>query len=215
MNKVFGVGLSRTGTRSLKDALNILGIKTFHWPLGKYTYREISSGNYNLTLLKKYQGITDVQIVPIFPMLDKAYPNSKFILTVRDKEGWVESMKRINTLWRKCDGQSIFYKMWVQFEKDFPKLKLKAFGRAWWRLKYNHRIEYYRKAAYGAFSFADESFFPKFYDQHIEKVKDYFKNRHQDLLVIDICEGEGWEKLCPFVGKPIPDVPFPHATDYT
>jgi hypothetical protein len=31
------------------------------------------------------------------------------------------------------------------------------------------------------------------------------------LLVIDICAREGWETLCPFVGKPIPDAPFPHV----
>jgi 3'(2'), 5'-bisphosphate nucleotidase len=31
------------------------------------------------------------------------------------------------------------------------------------------------------------------------------------LLVLDITAGEGWEKLCPFLGKPIPDIPFPKA----
>jgi 3'(2'), 5'-bisphosphate nucleotidase len=40
---------------------------------------------------------------------------------------------------------------------------------------------------------------------------DYFKDRPQDLLVIDVTAGEGWEKLCPFLGKPTPDIPFPKA----
>ncbi|MCZ6834530.1 MAG: hypothetical protein O7G85_02035, partial [Planctomycetota bacterium] len=31
-NKVFGIGLSRTGTRSLNEALTILGIPSCHWP---------------------------------------------------------------------------------------------------------------------------------------------------------------------------------------
>jgi hypothetical protein len=26
---------------------------------------------------------------------------------------------------------------------------------------------------------------------------------------MNICDGEGWEKLCSFLNKPIPDVPFP------
>ena len=36
------------------------------------------------------------------------------------------------------------------------------------------------------------------------------------LLVMDIPAGDGWEKLCPFLGVPIPDAPFPHAykTEY-
>ena len=38
---------------------------------------------------------------------------------------------------------------------------------------------------------------------------EYFKNRPQDFLNLDIIGGEGWEKLCEFLGKPIPDVPFP------
>ena len=41
------------------------------------------------------------------------------------------------------------------------------------------------------------------------KIKKYFKNRPDDLLVMNICDGEGWEILCPFLGKDIPDVPFP------
>lgn len=37
----------------------------------------------------------------------------------------------------------------------------------------------------------------------------YFAGRSADFLVIDIPAGEGWEKLCPFLGLPIPDLPFP------
>jgi hypothetical protein len=29
------------------------------------------------------------------------------------------------------------------------------------------------------------------------------------LLVMDICGGEGWEKLCPFLNQPTPEVAFP------
>ena len=32
INKVFGIGLSRTGTSSLYEALTILGIDTIHYP---------------------------------------------------------------------------------------------------------------------------------------------------------------------------------------
>jgi len=37
----------------------------------------------------------------------------------------------------------------------------------------------------------------------------YFKGRPKDLLVIDIPAGDGWEKLCPFLGVPIPNQSFP------
>ena len=42
-----------------------------------------------------------------------------------------------------------------------------------------------------------------------DKIKKYFKNRLNDLLVMNICDGEGWEVLCPFLDKNIPNIPFP------
>lgn len=41
------------------------------------------------------------------------------------------------------------------------------------------------------------------------EIRDYFRDRPADLLVMNVCEGEGWEKLCPFLDLPIPDKPFP------
>lgn len=32
----------------------------------------------------------------------------------------------------------------------------------------------------------------------------------ENLLIMDICAGDGWEKLCPFLEKDIPPVEFPH-----
>lgn len=43
-----------------------------------------------------------------------------------------------------------------------------------------------------------------------KKIKSYFKHRQDDLLVMNICAGEGWEKLCPFLGLPVPKTAFPH-----
>ena len=49
----------------------------------------------------------------------------------------------------------------------------------------------------------------KRYKTHCRNVMRYFKNRPKDLLVMNICAGEGWEKLCDFLEVPIPDEPFP------
>jgi hypothetical protein len=51
--------------------------------------------------------------------------------------------------------------------------------------------------------------FREAYFRHVDQVTRYFKGRDGDLLVLDISEGEGWEKLCPFLGKPNPGVAFP------
>ena len=48
---------------------------------------------------------------------------------------------------------------------------------------------------------------------HNETVIEYFSGR-QDFLVVDWEAGDGWAQLCPFLGKPIPDKPFPHRNKY-
>ena len=40
-------------------------------------------------------------------------------------------------------------------------------------------------------------------------VLSYFRDRSDDILILDIISGDGWEKLCPFLDRDIPDVPFP------
>lgn len=47
------------------------------------------------------------------------------------------------------------------------------------------------------------------YQNHYAGVREFFAGR-DNLLEINVCGGEGWEKLCPFLGFPIPDTPFPH-----
>lgn len=51
------------------------------------------------------------------------------------------------------------------------------------------------------------------YQKHNEEVKAYFKNRPDDLLVLDFTKGDQWEKLCAFLNREIPDAPFPHANN--
>ena len=41
-----------------------------------------------------------------------------------------------------------------------------------------------------------------------KEIEDYFKNRPNDLLIMNI--NEGWEPLCSFLNKPVPDIKFPH-----
>lgn len=51
------------------------------------------------------------------------------------------------------------------------------------------------------------------YRNHIQSVREYFKDRPHDLLEIDFTKGEGWEKLCAFLELAVPEVPFPHANN--
>lgn len=90
--KVFCIGLGKTGTTSLKEALGILGYRLIRLPLD-------------------WQGISDFDAAlpgvsaAMYPELDAAYPGSKFILTVRDVDGWLKSIERDMGLKRGMDRQ--------------------------------------------------------------------------------------------------------------
>ena len=48
------------------------------------------------------------------------------------------------------------------------------------------------------------------YEQHNKDVLNYFKDRSDDLLVLRITEGEGWQNLCSFLDRESPETDFPH-----
>jgi len=81
MDKIFGIGLSRTGTTSLNDTLRDGGgINMIHYPRTDVLFQ----GDYG--------GATDIPVALHFMDLDKRFPNSKFVLTMRDKYEWLESI---------------------------------------------------------------------------------------------------------------------------
>jgi hypothetical protein len=49
------------------------------------------------------------------------------------------------------------------------------------------------------------------YQQHNCDVMDYFRERPNDLLVVDWEKEDGWDRLCGFLNHEVPDMPFPHA----
>ena len=73
----------------------------------------------------------------------------------------------------------------------------------------NNNWPEYRMELFGQLHY-DSDVFRKTYDEHKLEVLEYFKNRPDDLIIMDICAGDGWEMLCPFVGKAAPKVSFPH-----
>lgn len=49
------------------------------------------------------------------------------------------------------------------------------------------------------------------YARHNREVLEYFADRPADFMIMDLAAGDGWEKLCAFLGEPVPDAAFPHA----
>jgi len=163
--KYFGIGLSKTGTRSLCTAFEMLGYSGKHY-LAEYEYAKLDQWDF----------CNDLPISIRYKELDVQYPGSKFIYTPREMNAWLLSCKRH---WEKRAG--------------LP-------GQNW---------DDYRMDLFGMLEF-DRDVFRRVFLQHQDEVLEHFQNRHEDFLVMDVCGGEGWERLCPFLGAPSPDVEFPH-----
>jgi hypothetical protein len=189
-SKIFGIGLSRTGTKSLTSALLTLGFKAIHYPDDETTLRELTTGHYDLTVLKYFDAITDITVAAFYPQLDRQFPNSKFILTIRDKDDWLNSLE-IHMLNRPGFSEP---------NDENPRFQTHMEMR-----------RFLRGTVYGCYEFNRDRM-AYIYDLHLQNVKDYFYNRPDDLLVFNICAGETWEQLCPFLGVDLVNYPFPYTT---
>lgn len=135
----------------------------------------------NAPLIDQYDLFSDNPIPLLYQKLDHARQNSKFILTTRPVDDWLKSVEWLLT-------------------HDTPQLSadLKTIA------------DDIHQELYGRTTF-DESTFRAFWHSHHAEVDSYFADRPDHLLKLDFTAGDGWEKLCPFLGVPIPAAPFPHT----
>lgn len=95
-NKVFGLGLQRTGTTTLRVATATLGLSTvpsWRW-MGRFS-DNLKRGNVladALDLANRYDACINMPFPTFYRELYDAHPDAKFILTLRDDESWYESM---------------------------------------------------------------------------------------------------------------------------
>jgi hypothetical protein len=174
--KIFCIGFHKTGTTSLNVALKMLGYRVTG-PNG-VNDPDIEKNVHRMAdeLVKRYDAFQDNPWPIIYKELDRKYPGSKFILTLRNADAWMKSQVR-------------------------------HFGR--------HETAM-RKWIYGVgCPEGNEAIYVEVFERHNREVLDYFKDRPQDLLIMDLAKGHGWEKLCPFLGKNIPDTEFPHVNKAT
>lgn len=191
--KIFGIGLSRTGTTSLTIALTKLGYASVHFPADALTRNEIAyflergDSALRLSVLDDHDGITDTPVCVAFESLDAAYPGSKFILTTRDKASWLAS----------CES---FWARWVD-----PFLAERSND--------SQGGDYIRaicRELYGEVAF-DGVMYARAFDAYHDRVREYFADRPADLLSLDISRGMDWAPLRDFLGRPQPAEPFPWA----
>jgi hypothetical protein len=183
--RIFGIGMHKTGTTSLHEALGILGFESAHWPSAhwaKAIWTEMTTAGRSPTMEKHY-AVCDLPIPLLYREFDQSYPGSKFILTTRDEQKWLRSVRN----------------HWDP--------SVNRFRRDWDCDPFTHKAH---KLLYGQKGFNEEVFLERF-RRHNAEVLDYFAGRPGDLLYMNIDKYAGWDMLCKFLGKHRPLVAFPKA----
>ena len=202
--QILGLGMPRTGTSSLKIALETLGfgrcahmqelfgnpVKTQQWvdlfETGTTDFDDLFAG---------YGSSTDFPGCMLYPELMDRYPGLKFILTQRDPEDWYASM--MGTVHAAVPHTPEDKEAMRLKGEDAPKFK--SIGKAL------SLVEVYLFQAYFKGEFLDKE---KTIARYLA-FQDELRTRVPAENLLEFRIGDGWEPLCAFLGVPVPEAPFP------
>jgi Sulfotransferase domain len=189
--RVIGVGYPRTGTLSLKHALESLGFGPCHhmtellarperWP----NWIRAARGepvDWD-TVFAQFQSSTDAPACYFYRSLAARFTDAKFILSLRPPEKWYESARAT-----VFSDQLLLPMLGTPMAEMISKV---VFSR------YEGRL-------------GDRAYMIAAYERHNAEVQRLIPPERLLLLRA----GDGWEPLCRFLGVTVPNEPYPHSND--
>ncbi len=186
--EVIGAGFGRTGTMSLKLALEQLGlgpcyhmVEVFRKPAAPGQWEAVGEGHAPQweKIFEGFRSTVDWPSATYYEPLAAAYPQAKVILSLRDAEAWYRSTQA--TIFARDPNRD--------HPNDFERMINKTV-----RFLFD-------------FDTHDHDAMIRVYERHNAEVRE--KIPAERLLVWDAAEG--WGPLCAFLGVAEPATPLPHA----
>ena len=211
ITKIFGIGEPKTGTATLGVCFRTLfpHDKCASWVPAFSLFWNGNEIDFDKLFEKsqKYRCFNDFpwSHSDLYKKFDKAYPNSRFILTIRESEKWFDSFRRWYTnpsgtediLWRLKKRHSVGV-------LSHPLSKEKVIENF-----ENILQDHYKIKEVGRISLFKSEFINAYENRNAEIIE-YFEERPNDLLIVNWENGDGWKELCDFLDVPIPNKRFPH-----
>jgi len=211
--RIIGAGVGRTGTSSLRDALNILGfgpcyhmeevIKQSELWIWNSVEDLLAQGKqiewdevFGYKKFQPYRSCVDFPASLYYAELMEYYPNSKVILTVREPEKWYDSFYETICLLSPFHPEYL----WITYIVSWPSPMAYIFG-----LLAKPRM----KKFLGVDAIARKEAAIEAFNDWNEKVQSMIPEKK--LLIFQ--PHMGWDPLCKFLDVPVPDQPFPNSND--
>ncbi|MFG1949028.1 sulfotransferase family protein [Nonomuraea sp. NPDC048826] len=208
--KVIGAGFGRTGTRSLKAALEQLGFGPCHHmstliaePYRIRHWLDVGEGRSRDwdALFAGFGSAVDWPAAAYWRELAAHYPEAKVVLTVRDPERWYESVS--GTIFASALAERrplpphrrLVRRLVSRRAPDFALYPRMAGATVMDRV-FDGRVD-------------DKAHVLEVYGRHQAEVRAAIPTDR--LLVFDV--RDGWAPLCAFLGVPVPPEPFPQANE--
>jgi hypothetical protein len=197
--KIFCIGSGKTGTTSMKAALKALGYR-----MGDQGTAELLIESWAVRAFEpviEYCRSADAfQDIPFcldytYVALDQAFPGSKFILTLRTSSAeWFDSMTRYHT---KIVGRNR-----LPTADDLKAFPYRHVGWIWRA----HTLIYGCDES----TLFDRDLYVHQYESHAAGVRDYFRHRREDLLVLNVSTPDAMDRLSGFLERPSAGLAMPH-----
>lgn len=148
MPKVFQIGFNKCGTRTIHQFFLKQGLQSVHWDRGRFAvrvFRNLMDGHDLLAGYEENDLFTDMEYITrdvalevfkLFPLLARAYPDSRFILNTRDREDWIKS--------RSHHGYGGYMRKWEHIT-GLTGEALSDYWRADWDRHYARVNEFFAK----------------------------------------------------------------------
>jgi len=198
-NKVFCIGLNKTGTTSIESVFRDFGYKLGNQRAGELLLQDWSRRNFKsiINFAKTADAFQDIpfSLPYTYIFLNQYFKNAKFVLTVRDSpEQWYESLVKFHSkLW--SDGITPPNKNDLLSANYIYRGYAYEFTRLVWDTSIS---DIYNKRK-----------LLDFYISHNNQVKDYFRHAPEKFTIINLSNSQDYFKLCKFLEKPPSNNKFP------
>ena len=195
--KVIGAGFGRTGTLSLKIALERIGFGPCYHMMEVFPRPDHVARWHRLAfeqsmdwdeIFRGFHATVDWPAARWWREIAAHFPDAKVLLSVRDPEAWYKSVT--DTIYQPMKSPA------PDGAPELVRLQTEMARKAILSETFDNRFE-------------DKAHAIEVFKNHTQEVRDAIDPAR--LLVFDV--REGWGPLCGFLEVPVPDEPFPRLND--